>query len=538
MRSLVQVDDYIYEEEGNGDEDKGKLLRIESESRAPRIIAIAPYEDGWENNPYILEDYQTQTTQFQYSPEEQTTQSRRVTLSETAANIATSEDWSQKPFSAYILHPSEDTLTEWFETIPEMEWEETISIRKAVEKAGNEGQTIPDDLSLPARLALITTKRDRRTSNNGVRPPAPDRRPPRYSLVEKAFRHEVSLPQKGGNYRERSVTLNVPFLPGEVGSVVSLNRRRKVVSFNRLAWPKYLGKLFGALLIGKHKGSEIDLPYQDSLTAIEPLSVIDVTEDLFDGSQVTRRFLVDGDAYALTRDENRCGFDLIWMGDHTGISSTVQITNPDGSTETATVDLVDPPFQQPTELESYGSSAAIWRSLPYGVDAGTQAIKSYSSSAAIWTNTVTSSDTSVQQTGQKPNTEEEINMSINGQIICTSNAPKTNVGKAIEIYGPAGPSTPNFVVEIGYEMEGRIEVGIDAIEISRWATEPDANDLSGREWVGVLPETGGVIAVPLGSKNSNGDIYRYITIAAKNSGIYDHVFLSFNGLNRITLVDF
>lgn len=384
IRSLVQEEDSLYEEEGNGDEDKAKLLRIESESRAPRIIAIAPYREGWETYPYVLEDFQKKLTRFSYTPDEQTTESRQETLWETAANLVPSEDWSDSAFNPYFLHPGEATLVEWSETIPELEWEEATTTRKALEKASEQGQNVPPDLPIEAKLSLITTGRDRRTSNNGVRPPAPDRRPPKYTVVEKPFRHEVNLPQKGGSYRQRSITLNIPFLPGEVGSSVSLRRRRRVYSFNALAWQKYLGKLFGVLLIGRHKGSEISLPYRDALTVLKPLSVVDVTEPLFEGGTVTRSFLVDGDAYALTPTENRCGFDLIWMGDRTGVTTTITTINPDGTETSEDVELTNPPYVQPLELLSYGAGVGVWSARPYGLQGPVNDFSSYGAGVSGW----------------------------------------------------------------------------------------------------------------------------------------------------------
>jgi hypothetical protein len=275
-------------------------------------------------------------------------------------------------------------LVEWAETIPELEWEETTTTRKALEKVNAQGQNVPEDLSLAAKLTLITTNRERRTSNNGVRPPAPDRRPPKYSVTEKPFRHEVNLPQKGGGYRERSITLNIPFLPGEVGSSVALKRRRRVYSFGSFGWPKYLGRLFGALLIGRHKGSEISLPYRDALTVLKPLSVVDVIEPLFEGGTITRSFLVDGDAYALTPKENRCGFDLIWMGDRTGVISTIITINPDGTETSEDVELTDSPYAQPLDLLGYGAGVSAWSTRPYGLLGPTREFGSYGAGRSRW----------------------------------------------------------------------------------------------------------------------------------------------------------
>jgi hypothetical protein len=384
--SLRQVEDSLYEEEGTGDEDKAKLLRVESESQAPKITAIAAFAEGWENDPYGLVDYQAGRTLYQYTEDEQTTEQRRDVLYETAANIVPGENWADSPNSAYALHVGEDVLTEWAETIPELEWEETTTTRKAAAKASEEGTVLPANITLAGQLALMTTGRERRTSNNGVRPPAPDRRPPKYTVVEKPFRHEVRLPQKGGSYRERPITLNVPFLPGEVGSSVALKRRRRVYSFSNLLWPKNLGFLFGALLIGRHKGSEMSLAYRDALETITPLSTIDVTDPLFEGGTITRSFLVDGDAYALTQGENRCGFDLIWLGDRTGLTSAVTVVNPDGSETQETVELADPPYAQPSELLSYGAGLSSWITFPYGMIGAESFFKSYGAGVSLWGN--------------------------------------------------------------------------------------------------------------------------------------------------------
>lgn len=517
--SLRQREDSLYEEEGNGDEDKAKLLRVESESDAPKVIAIAPYREGWVSDPYGLVDYQARETLYKFSDDEQTTEQRRELLYETAANLVPAEDWSNSSNSPYGLHIGEDVLTTWSETIPELEWEEVTTTRKAAAKASSQGTVLPDDITLAGQLTLMTTKRDRKTSNNGVRPPAPDRRPPKYSVTEKAFRHEVKLPQKGGNYRERSITLNVPFLPGEIGSSVSLKRRKRVYSFNELAWPKYLGRLFGALLIGRHKGSEISLPYRDALTVLKPLSVVDVVEPLFEGGTITRSFLVDGDAYALTPTENRCGFDLIWMGDRTGVISTITVTNPDGTTSTETIELTDPPYAQPAEMLSYGAGVSLWRSQPYGLTVPENVFFSYGAGFSQWE-------------------VEESEVAINGQILCESGAPKPGSGKALEIYGPAGTHTLNLILEIGYELEGLLSVDPVSIEVARWPVEPDPGDFSRRQIVGRLPETGGNLPVTLGDVDGFGDVYRYITIQGKNGGVYDHLFFAYRGTNTLTLLGF
>ena len=440
--SLDQVEDYIYEPEGNGDDDSGKLLRVEGSSRAPRIIAIAPYEEGWSDSPYVLSDYQKQQTVYSYTDDEQTTDTIRETQWDTAANIVLDEDWESSPNSPYTLHINQDVLRGWAETIPELEWETTTLTRKAAFTASEEGKNIPDNLDFRAKLALLTTGSDRETSNSGLRPPAPDRRPAKYSVIEKAFRHLVRLPQKGGSYRERVTTLQIPFLPGEVGSSVGLKRRRRVYSFGSMAWPKYLGQLFGALLIGRHKGSEISLPYRDALTALTPLSVVDIIEPLFEGGTATRSYLVDGDAYALVKGENRCGFDLVWLGDRSGLTATTTVTNPDGSTTTQTVQLVDPPYAVPSAFLSYGAGVSRWATRPYGSIGAVNSLESYGTAVSIWSS-------------EAQEAEVDSEVAINGQILCTTGAPKASSGKALEVYGPAGLSNFDLVIEIGYDMVGR-----------------------------------------------------------------------------------
>lgn len=525
ITSLKEVSDQLYEEPGNGDEDKAKLLRVRSRRTAPKIIAIAPYQNGWRNDPYGLVDFQRAETTYRYTDDEQTTEQQREVLYETAANIAIGENWDTSGNSPYTLHVGEDVATQWAETIPELEWEEVTTTRKAAAKAADEGRELPVNTTLTAQLSLITTGRDRRTSNNGVRPPAPDRRPPKYTVVEKPFEHKVRLPQKGGSYRERAITLSVPFLPGEIGSSVALKRRRRVISFGTLGWPKYLGRLFGAMLIGRHKGSEISLPYRDALENIEPLSVVDVTEPLFEGGTITRSFLVDGDAYALTLGENRCGFDLIWLGDRTGITTAITVIGPDGATTIETVALTDPPYVQPLVIDSYGAGVSRWSARPYGLEGESNAFRSYGTGSSFW------------GIG-----EEE--MAINGQILCTTDAPKPGSGKALEVYGPAGLSVINFIIEIGHEVQSnpanRLMVGPNTIEIARWPVIPDPADFSRRQFVGTLSETGGRIAVNLGDEDASGNIYRYITIQAVSfsGGSYDHVFFAYTGTNTLTILGF
>ncbi|MGI8933955.1 MAG: hypothetical protein ACR2FS_07765 [Phormidesmis sp.] len=541
ITSLKEVSDQIYEEEGNGDEDKAKLLRVKSDRKAPKIIAIAPYRNGWRPDPYGLVDFQVEQTTYRFTEDEQTTEQQRRVLSETAANIVPGENWDNSSNSAYGLHVGEDVVTAWAETIPELEWEEVTTTRKAAAKAADEGTTeLPANITLAAQLALITTGRDRRTSNNGVRPPAPDRRPPKYTVTEKPFLHEVRLPQRGGGYRERSITLSVPFLAGEVGSSVALKRRRRVYSFGTLAWPKYLGFLFGAMLVGRHRGSEISLPYRDALEEIRPLSVVDVTEPLFEGGTITRSFLVDGDAYALTPGENRCGFDLIWLGDRTGVTSQVTTVGPDGEVATETVELVNPPYQQPAAVESFGASFGNWGISPYGLSGPANDFKSYGASRSRWLLPGPANDFKSYGASRSKWEIGEEDMAVNGQILCTVGAPKPGSGKALEVYGPAGSNVVNLILEIGHGVQPSIFVWTNSIEVARWPIIPDPTNFSRRQFVGTLPETGGMIPVQLGDVDALGDIYRYITIQAMSvsKGTYDHMFFAYNGTNTLTLLGF
>ncbi|MEO0659798.1 MAG: hypothetical protein AAFY74_20345, partial [Pseudomonadota bacterium] len=329
-----------YEPAGDGDTDSGKLLRTETDRRLPKVLGIAGYEDnsigvggGWTDDPFGLIDAESEDTRWIYDLNTHEPVRRLYLKEQAAASLLPDEDWNGGAgaidgVAAESFQTAEDTETSWAEIIPEAEWEEQ-SITRA--PAALNSQIDSDDYTLERKLALTTTTTTRRASNNGVRPPAPDRRPPDYSVTDQAYKTEVDLPQRGCT-DARPVTLNIPFLPGKTGSTSLSGRRRRVVSVGQNAWPQTLGKKFGAMLHGRYQGSEISLPYRDALTGLEPLDCIEVTETLYDGSTVTRAFLADGDAYALVPDENRCGIDLIWVGDRTGLSQTVTTTNPDGTT--------------------------------------------------------------------------------------------------------------------------------------------------------------------------------------------------------------
>lgn len=384
-----------YEPEGNGDTDSGKLLTVSVDRQLPRIFGISGYEEngnsttgGWSSDPFGLISAEREETRWIYDPDTHEPLRRLYTKQQTAASLLPSEDWNNNNgtidgVTAASFRVAEDGETEWVEVIPEAEWEEAEATRTP---AALNSKIESGTFTLEQKLALTTTVTRRRASNNGVRPPSPDRRPPKYSVTDQPYKTEVDLPQRGCT-DARPVTLNIPYLPGKVGTTSTSGRRRRVVSFGQNAWPRALGRQFGALLHGRYQGSEIALPYRDDLTNLEPLDCIEVTERRFDGTTVTRAFLADGDAYSLVSGENRCGIDLVWVGDRTGVTQTVTTTNPDGTTSTQTVDAVLPPYSEPKVWTGTGQSVGLWGNTPIVLTSQPQVWTAARQTGGLWGNT-------------------------------------------------------------------------------------------------------------------------------------------------------
>jgi hypothetical protein len=102
-------------------------------------------------------------------------------------------------------------------------------------------------------------------------------------------------------------------------------------------------------------------------------------------------------------------------------------------------------------------------------------------------------------------------------------------GKVFEFFAPQ--SGVPLIITPGLDIS--ISSGTDAIQLHRWSQEPNL-DLVGREFVGVVSQTGGTIAATINTT------YRWISIFARNpsnGGEYDGVCFTVNG-NVLTLVGF
>jgi hypothetical protein len=125
-------------------------------------------------------------------------------------------------------------------------------------------------------------------------------------------------------------------------------------------------------------------------------------------------------------------------------------------------------------------------------------------------------------------TEEE-DMGFGGIISCKEECSIEGSGKAFLFYAPQ--TNLKLVIAPGFEID--ITTANNAIELHRWSQEPN-EDLDGREWVGELPQTGGILHVDITST------YRWISVFAKNPGSddsHDAVCFEVSG-NTLTLLGF
>ncbi|MEW5857374.1 MAG: hypothetical protein AB1861_08335 [Cyanobacteriota bacterium] len=209
------------------------------------------------------------------------------------------------PSDAKFLTKSEIKTETWTEFRPG-DWEKKTRTYQVLAKAypevaerleenlveQSEGNEV---LVLNAKLSMVPLSTEIERSNSGqAQPPAPERFPPEFIIVEKPVRVEVKLPPAFGSQfrpREREFTVD--------GGLLTSRQQAEA-----------LGRIEGHILWGRYKGQSIVQELADPIFGFSPLAGAQWT----DAAGYTHLFMMDGFSVALAQKRFVCQYDGIWCG--------------------------------------------------------------------------------------------------------------------------------------------------------------------------------------------------------------------------------
>ena len=317
---------------------KGKLLSISTQVYKVYGQILAEYVKSIEENGGTVAG-QTNVilaeqinTNYTYDSKERPSVITTV-KSETTGALLTgiNTDWTEFTTGLTALRTSESKIETWTHR-QGITWKHQISGTKVLSRLHPE--LIRDDWEISQKLSLLADEQVSITeiSNSGQTvPPAPERRPPRVTWVDKRTCGQAQFSQYGGNpLRERERTYSIEYLEGGVYQDSNSSGGSSTGSNSddcNDAQCNAAAQIEGALLHGRFKGQDLGIALMDELFDWQPLMRVNCVEPptLTRDNQITRAFCLDDAHWLLTGEKALCNFGCVWVGDVASVKNEVAI---------------------------------------------------------------------------------------------------------------------------------------------------------------------------------------------------------------------
>lgn len=229
-------------------------------------------------------------------------------------------DWSEMTTGLTGLQVSESRTERWTHK-RNITWKHEVSGTKVLSRLHPE--LIRDDWDITKKLSLSADDGVSivEISNSGQTvPPAPERRNPRVTWVDKRTCGKAQFSQHGGNpLRERERTYSIEYLEGgtyiEESGGSSINANSEDCND---AQCNAIASLEGALLHGRFKGQDLGIALMDAIYDWQPLMRVNCTEP--DGT--TRVFCFDDSHWYLASERALCNFGCVYLSDILALGET------------------------------------------------------------------------------------------------------------------------------------------------------------------------------------------------------------------------
>jgi hypothetical protein len=356
-------------------EKAGKLLRSETTIRRTYAAAIAKYaafhkeknSATWatlkQHYLHLLTTDPSEQVRAEYSyTSKGAVRAIAKTRFETEDTILsqTEEDYSTWVRFPDALVQSEFEEESWSKS--DGRYTHTVSPLKAFAKS--KPQAVTSNTTYYQKFELVGEDVER-LSNDSIRPPEPERHPPKFNYEDQQVEAIALVPQRCGVHdRERIVTLQIPYLEGKYKPKGEDKEENLGDDGDVKAGPTpqalRLAQLKGALLYGRWMGQEIVTGMRDEYFSRRPLMAVDCIEP----SGVTRSFLIDKFGWQLTQNQLLCTFDGIWRGDRLANSNGDPVNHTVYVKATSPVDPGDTEIQVEPLLGSIPIGATVVVEVP------------------------------------------------------------------------------------------------------------------------------------------------------------------------------